>query len=72
MLPTGGGDARKLTDLPGGAGAPRWSPDSTAIAFSARVPEEGRYGQDEKITPDKEDRRAASPASSTASTASGS
>jgi dipeptidyl aminopeptidase/acylaminoacyl peptidase len=54
VLATGGGDARKLTDLPGGAGAPRWSPDSTSIAFTARVPAEGRYGQDEKITPGKE------------------
>jgi dipeptidyl aminopeptidase/acylaminoacyl peptidase len=54
LLPTDGGDAHALTDLPGGAGAPVWSPDSTRVAFSARVPEEGRYGQDEKITPDKE------------------
>ena len=54
VLPTDGGDARALTDLPGGAGAPRWSPDSTRIAFSTRVPDEGRYGRDEKITPDKE------------------
>jgi dipeptidyl aminopeptidase/acylaminoacyl peptidase len=54
VLPTDGGDARALTDLAGGAGAPVWSPDSSAIAFSARVPEPGRYGQDEKITPDKE------------------
>jgi dipeptidyl aminopeptidase/acylaminoacyl peptidase len=54
LLATGGGDARTLTDLPGGAGAPVWAPDSGAIAFTARVPEKGRYGQDEKITPDKE------------------
>jgi dipeptidyl aminopeptidase/acylaminoacyl peptidase len=54
VLPTEGGDARRLTDLPGGAGAPVWSPDSRSIAFSARVPEAGRYGQDDKITPDKE------------------
>lgn len=54
VLPTAGGDARKLTDLPGGAGAPRWSPSSRSVAFSARVPDEGRYGQDEKITPGKE------------------
>ena len=54
VLATGGGDARKLTDLPGGAGEARWSPDSSKIAFTARVPEEGRYGQDDKITPDKE------------------
>jgi dipeptidyl aminopeptidase/acylaminoacyl peptidase len=54
VLPTAGGDARSLTDLPGGAGAPQWAPDSSAIAFTARVPEDGRYGRDEKITPDKE------------------
>jgi dipeptidyl aminopeptidase/acylaminoacyl peptidase len=54
VLPTDGGDAHALTSLPGGAGDPVWSPDSTRIAFSARVPEAGRYGQDEKITPDKE------------------
>jgi dipeptidyl aminopeptidase/acylaminoacyl peptidase len=54
VLPTAAGDARCLTDLPGGAGAPIWAPDSATIAFSARVPEAGRYGQDEKITADKE------------------
>jgi dipeptidyl aminopeptidase/acylaminoacyl peptidase len=54
LLPTAGGDAQMITELPGGAGAPVWSPDSTKIAFSTRVPDEGRYGQDEKITPDKE------------------
>ncbi len=54
VLPVAGGDARRLTDLPLGAGAPAWSPDSTRIAFSTRVPEPHRYGQDEKITPDKE------------------
>jgi dipeptidyl aminopeptidase/acylaminoacyl peptidase len=54
LLPTDGGDAHALTELPGGAGAAVWSPDSTRIAFSVRVPEAGRYGQDEKITPDKE------------------
>lgn len=54
MLSAEGGDARSLTDLPGGAGAPAWSPLSRSIAFSARVPEPERYGQDEKITSDKE------------------
>lgn len=43
VQPTGGGDARALTDLPLGAQAPVWSPDSTRIAFVARVPDEGRY-----------------------------
>ncbi|MGH8859793.1 MAG: S9 family peptidase [Jatrophihabitantaceae bacterium] len=54
VLPTDGGDARAITKLPGGAGAPVWSPDSSTIAFSTRVPDERRYGRDEKITPDKE------------------
>ncbi|MGH9095654.1 MAG: S9 family peptidase, partial [Acidimicrobiales bacterium] len=54
VLAAGGGDARLLTDLPLGAGAPAWAPDSAAIAFTARIPEPGRYGQDDKITADKE------------------
>jgi dipeptidyl aminopeptidase/acylaminoacyl peptidase len=48
VLPaTGPGDARRLTtdeQHPLGAGAPVWSPDSTRLAYTARVPEEGRYG----------------------------
>jgi dipeptidyl aminopeptidase/acylaminoacyl peptidase len=54
LLAADGGDARVLTDLPGGAGAPVWAPDSSAIAFTARVPDAGRYGQDDKIPADKE------------------
>nr|WP_225953791.1 S9 family peptidase [Kibdelosporangium phytohabitans] len=48
VQPTGGGDARALTDLPLGAQTPVWSPDSTRIAFVARVPDEGRYARDGK------------------------
>jgi dipeptidyl aminopeptidase/acylaminoacyl peptidase len=44
VIPAAGGEARRLTDLPLGAGTPVWSPDSTRIAFVARVPEPGRYG----------------------------
>ncbi|MDQ2749256.1 MAG: S9 family peptidase, partial [Actinomycetota bacterium] len=54
LLAADGGDARALTDLPGGAGAPVWAPDSSAIAFAARVPEAGRYGQDDKVPAEKE------------------
>lgn len=50
VMPTGGGEPRRLTDLPLGADAPVWAPDSRRIAFTARVPEPGRYG-----TPDAED-----------------
>ncbi|AUI59926.1 S9 family peptidase [Amycolatopsis sp. BJA-103] len=39
-----GGDAKRITDLPLGAGTPVWAPDSRRIAFVARVPEPGRYG----------------------------
>lgn len=44
VMPAGGGEARRLTGLPLGAGAPVWAPDSRRIAFTARVPEAGRYG----------------------------
>jgi dipeptidyl aminopeptidase/acylaminoacyl peptidase len=54
VLPVDGGDARRLTELHLGAGVPAWSPDSRRIAFSARVPEAGRYGLDEKRPADKE------------------
>src|SRR5689334_18026343 len=47
VMPVDGGDARKLTDLPLGAGAPVWAPDSRRIAFTARVPEPGRYGTED-------------------------
>ncbi|MBA3339577.1 MAG: S9 family peptidase [Geodermatophilaceae bacterium] len=51
VLEFGGADPMLLTNAPLGAGAPRWSPDSRRIAYSARVPEEGRYGTDEDIDP---------------------
>lgn len=54
VMPTAGGEPRRLTEHPLGAGAPVWSPDSTRLAYVARVPEPGRYGTDEKVTPDKE------------------
>jgi dipeptidyl aminopeptidase/acylaminoacyl peptidase len=35
MLPLSGGESWKITDLPGGAGGPVWSPDSKWIAFTS-------------------------------------
>lgn len=35
ILPMQGGEARPLTDLPKGAGAPVWSPDGARIAFTS-------------------------------------
>ena len=38
LVPSDGGEARRLTDLEEGAGAATWSPDGTRLAFAARVP----------------------------------
>lgn len=35
LLSMQGGEARRLTDLPRGAGSPAWSPDGRSIAFSS-------------------------------------
>jgi dipeptidyl aminopeptidase/acylaminoacyl peptidase len=35
LIPSGGGEARALTDLPKGAGSPEWSPDGATIAFTS-------------------------------------
>ncbi|MFD7438806.1 S9 family peptidase [Streptomyces sp. NPDC059861] len=43
LLPMDGGDPFPVTDLPLGAGRPVWSPDSARLAYTARVPEPGRY-----------------------------
>ncbi|MGW5877994.1 S9 family peptidase [Nocardiopsis terrae] len=43
VLPADGGEPWKVTDHPLGAGPFSWSPDSTRLAYNARVPEEKRY-----------------------------
>jgi dipeptidyl aminopeptidase/acylaminoacyl peptidase len=54
IMRASGGDARQLTNHPLGAGAPVWSPDSMRIAYTAMVPEPGRYGTDESVRSDQE------------------
>ncbi|GAA0921209.1 S9 family peptidase [Virgisporangium aurantiacum] len=54
VMPTGGGEPRCLTDATLGVSSPLWSPDSKYIAFRSRVPEPGRYGTAEGVTPDRE------------------
>ncbi|GAA1792847.1 S9 family peptidase [Planosporangium flavigriseum] len=45
VMPLAGGEARRLTDHPLGVDrAPGWSPDSTRLVYTARVPADGRYG----------------------------
>jgi dipeptidyl aminopeptidase/acylaminoacyl peptidase len=47
VMPSDGGEARRVTDLPLGVSTPVWAPDSTRIAFTARIPEPGRYGTED-------------------------
>ncbi|WP_370965567.1 alpha/beta fold hydrolase [Amycolatopsis sp. cg9] len=47
VMPSDGGEARRLTSLHLGVGEPVWAPDSRRIAFTARVPEAGRYGTED-------------------------
>jgi dipeptidyl aminopeptidase/acylaminoacyl peptidase len=54
VMPTAGGAPRRLTDHPLGAEAPVWSPDSRRLAYTARVPEEGRYGTAEGVEAEAE------------------
>jgi dipeptidyl aminopeptidase/acylaminoacyl peptidase len=43
VMPTGGGEPRRVTDHVLPVAEPAWSPGSDLIAYSSRVPEEGRY-----------------------------
>lgn len=54
LLPAHGGEARGLTDHPLGVARPVWSPDSTRLAYTAAVPEPGRYGTAGQLTPESE------------------
>lgn len=54
VMPADGGESRPLTEQPLGVGSFAWSPDSTLLAYAARIPEEGRYGTDESVKPDQE------------------
>jgi dipeptidyl aminopeptidase/acylaminoacyl peptidase len=55
LLPATGGEGRRLTDHPLGViGEPVWSPDSGRLAYTARVPEPGRYGTGDRVPPEAE------------------
>jgi dipeptidyl aminopeptidase/acylaminoacyl peptidase len=54
VMAVDGGEPRRLAEHPLGVEGFAWSPDSTRIAYVARVPEEGRYGTDKDVPPEKE------------------
>src|SRR6266487_5196209 len=54
VMPVSGGEPRRLFEHPLGVERFSWSPDSTRLAYVARVPEPGRYGTDEDVPPSKE------------------
>lgn len=55
LLDLAGGEPQVLTSHPlGVSGAPVFSPDSTRIAYTARVPEQGRYGTVDGVGPGAE------------------
>ncbi len=61
ILPTDGGEARALTDVPTGVSALRWFPDSSRLAFVSRVwPElESWEDQGKRLTERKESKMTA-------------
>ncbi|HUH07894.1 MAG TPA: S9 family peptidase [Egibacteraceae bacterium] len=54
VMPVDGGEPRQVCEHPLGISEIAWAPDSRRIAYSARVPEPGRYGTDPSVPADKE------------------
>jgi dipeptidyl aminopeptidase/acylaminoacyl peptidase len=57
VMPSDGGEPTKITDAELGVSEFSWSHDGRSIAFSAAVPEHGRYGTVEEIPPSAEPAR---------------
>jgi len=54
VMDADGGEALQVTDQKLGISGWRWSPDSRRIAFTAAVPDEGRYGTIANLAPGAE------------------
>lgn len=57
MVEAAGGEPQLLTAAPLGVSSFAWSPDSRSIVFSARTPDEGRYGSIDGVGGGSEDAR---------------
>jgi len=57
VVDAGGGEPVQTTDAPLGVGEIAWSPAGTQLAFTARIPEKGRYGSVEGLGAEAESPR---------------
>lgn len=57
VVEASGGEPVPVTDAPLGVSAFTWAPDSRSIVFSARAPQEGRYGTVDGVSAGGEDAR---------------
>ncbi len=57
VVEAAGGEPQAVTDAPLGVSAFSWAPDSHKIVFSARTPEDGRYGSVDGVSAGAEDAR---------------
>src|SRR6266699_3014619 len=68
-LPMAGGDSFSFTDLPKGAGNPRWSPDGKTIAFTSETNADDLAKQEKKKRKEEELKKAVSESSASPSPA---